>query len=484
MNPLTLSQLLHDVPAMPPEAREAVVSGIAYRSSKVRPGDVFFCVPGFVHDGHDFASDAVSHGAAALVVSRPLADVTEVPQVVVGDVRVALANAAAEWYGRPSEHLEIVGITGTNGKTTTAYLVDGILRAAGRETGLIGTVETRVGGRHLPASRTTPESADLQELLADMVSAGVSAAAMEVSSHAIDLHRVDAVHFAVAAFTNLSQDHLDYHRTMEEYWSVKRRLFTHGDVACAVINVDDAYGAPLAADVDAAWTVGRTSTARVWATGEVLSPSSSRFTLVTPAGEAEVELPLAGDHNVSNALVAAACGLALGIDLATVVKGLRAAPQVPGRLERIDEGQPFTVLVDYAHTPDALEKAIEAVRGVTEGRVITVFGCGGDRDPEKRPLMGAVAGRMSDLVVVTSDNPRTEDPVGIILQVEDGLKAGRARHSVEVDRRHAIALAVHEARPGDAVLIAGKGHEDYQIFADRTIHFDDREVAREELRSL
>lgn len=482
MDPLTLSQLLHDVPAGPPEALGTAVTGIAFRSKKVRPGDVFFCVPGFVHDGHDFAADAVGRGATALVVSHEVD--ADAPQVRVPDVRVALAHASAEWYGRPSERLSVVGITGTNGKTTTTYLLDAILAAAGKTTGIVGTVETRIAGRRIPAARTTPESADLQELFAEMSREGVDAVSMEISSHAIDLHRVDAVRFAVAAFTNLSRDHLDYHHTMEEYWGVKRSLFTAGDVGEAVVNVDDEYGETLAADIGAAWTVGRSRDARVRAIDEDLGPTSSRFTLVTPFGRAEVVLPLAGDFNISNALVAAGCALALGIDLATVVRGLADAPQVPGRLERVDEGQPFSVLVDYAHTPDGLEKAVRAVREITTGRVITVFGCGGDRDPEKRPLMGVAAGKYSDVAIVTSDNPRTEDPVGIILQVEDGLRQADATYRVEVDRRQAIADALREARPGDSVLIAGKGHEDYQIFADRTVHFDDREVAREELKAL
>ncbi len=483
MHPLTLSQLLHDVPAAPPEALDTAVTGIAFRSQRVRPGDAFFCVPGFVHDGHEFAADAASRGAAALVVSHDVSGV-DLPQVRVGDVRAALALASAEWFGHPSERMEIAGITGTNGKTTVAYLLDAVLEASGRTTGLIGTVESRIGKRRLAAARTTPESADLQELFAEMLDAGVSAVSMEVSSHAIDLHRVDAVRFAVAAFTNLSQDHLDYHHTMEEYWGVKRRLFTEGNVGAAVVNVDDAYGETLAADVGAEWTVGRGKGARVRAAGERLGPESSRFALITPSAEVEVALPLPGDYNVANALVAAGCALALGIDIETVARGLSSAPQVPGRLERVDEGQPFAVLVDYAHTPDGLDKAITAVRGVTSGRVITVFGCGGDRDPEKRPLMGAVAGRLSDIVIVTTDNPRTEDPVGIILQVEDGLKRVAAEYRVEVDRRQAIEQALREARPGDVVLIAGKGHEDYQIFSERTVHFDDREVARETLRSL
>jgi UDP-N-acetylmuramoyl-L-alanyl-D-glutamate--2,6-diaminopimelate ligase len=479
----TLDILLTDLAGLHPDVPPVRVSGVAFRASDVTPGDAFFCIPGFRHDGHDFAAEAVANGAVALVCKRPVEGV-EVVQVVVEDPRAALALAADRLWGRPSRKLQLVGITGTNGKTTTTYLLDSILRAAGRVTGIVGTVETRVAGRSREAVRTTPEAADLQRLFAEMLAEGVTAASMEVSSHAIDLHRVDGVHFAVAAFTNLSQDHLDYHRTIEEYFSVKKRLFTELAPDAVVIDVDDDYGAGMAEELgEGVITVGRAATAAVRAESEQPGPVSTTFTLVTPAGTAEIVLPLPGAFNVSNALVAAGCAFALGIDVATIATGLAATPQVPGRLERIDEGQPFAVLVDYAHTPDGLEKAIAAVRAVTPGRVITVFGCGGDRDPDKRPIMGAVAGRLSDIAVVTSDNPRSEDPVGIILQVEDGLRKAGAAYEVEVDRRRAIARAVALAEPGDAVLIAGKGHEDYQIFADRTIHFDDREVAREEVRA-
>lgn len=457
---------------------DTVVSGIAYRSDRVRPGDAFFCVPGFTVDGHMFADDAVSRGAAALVVQRELD--LEIPQFLVDDVRIALAYASAEFNDRPSERLDVIGITGTNGKTTTSYLVDSILLADGRTTGLIGTVETRVAGQRRGSGRTTPESADIQALLAEMVEAGVSAVPMEVSSHAIDLHRVDALRFAVGAFTNLTQDHLDFHHTIEEYFSVKKRLFTELDCEARVINVDDPFGMGIVNELGACLTVGRSREAHVRATDELLSATGARFMLRTPAGDAAVSLPLAGAYNVSNALVAAGCALSLGIGLDTIVSGLEAAPQVPGRLERIECGQDFSVVVDYAHTPDSLEKAIEAVREVTGGRVIVVFGCGGDRDPEKRPLMGNAAAA-ADHTIVTSDNPRSEDPVGIVLQIEDGLRETGADYEVEVDRRTAIGKALGGARAGDTVLIAGKGHEDYQIFADRTVHFDDREVAREVL---
>jgi len=482
MHSYTLADLLKELPATGEAGLSTTVSGVAYRSDRVRAGDVFFCVPGYAFDGHDYAADAVARGAAAVVVKRSL-DGLGVPQVVVDDPRAALAIASARFFGTPTERLEVVGVTGTNGKTTTCYLIEAIARASGRATGLIGTVETRVNGEREPAGRTTPESRDLQELFSRMLAGGVSTVAMEVSSHAIDLHRVDGVHFAVAAFTNLSQDHLDYHRTMDEYYAVKARLFTELPCDHRVVCIDDDAGLQLAELCRADLTVGRSEHAAIRAENVVLAASGSTFTLVTPIGSTRAELPLAGDFNVANALVAAGCAIALGVGVDEIAAGLAAAPQVPGRLERIEEGQGFSVLVDYAHTPDGLAKAIAAVRAVTSGRVITVFGCGGDRDPEKRPLMGRAAGEFSDVVVVTSDNPRSEDPVGIILQVQDGLRCAPAEVHIEVDRRRAITLALSMACRGDAVLIAGKGHEDYQIFADRTIHFDDREVAREELRA-
>jgi len=461
-----------------------VVSGIAYRSDAVRAGDAFFCIPGFAHDGHDFAADAATRGAAVIVAQRQVDGVTSIPVVIVEDTRVELARASARIFGDPSARLKVIGITGTNGKTTTTYLVDSIMRAHGHTTGIIGTVETRIDTERIPAQRTTPESADLQQLFATMLEAGVDSVAMEVSSHAIDLHRVEGVHFAVAAFTNLTQDHLDYHHTIEEYFAVKRRLFTEMPVGARVIDIDDEMGAGMAAEFSDALTVGLSSAAMIRAEELVLEASGASFRLSTPEGDIPVSLPLAGSFNVSNALVAAGCARSLGVPLETIAKGLDSAPQVPGRLERVDQGQAFAVYVDYAHTPDSLDKAINAVRGVTTGRVITVFGCGGDRDPDKRPLMGAAASFASDHVVVTSDNPRSEDPVGIILQIEDGLRLGTASWEAEPDRRAAIARALSQAADGDAVLIAGKGHEDYQIFADRRTDFDDRLVAREELERL
>lgn len=478
----------HDVDPL-----DVAVSSIAYDSRRVVPGALFVCVRGFEADGHRFATQAAERGAVALIVDHELE--VDLPQVTVADTKVALAAIADRFYGHPSDHLSLVGITGTNGKTTTTYILDSIMREAGMTTGVIGTVETRIADRRIVAERTTPESADVQALLADMVAAGVSGVAMEVSSHAIDLHRVDGLRFGAIAFTNLTQDHLDYHHTLDAYFAVKRRLFTDFPTAARVIDIDTEHGQQLAADVVAhaashdhgaapLLRVGRSPMADVSAQDEVPTADSTSFTLVTPAGTRGVTLPLAGAYNVSNALLAAGCALAIGIDLDTVVAGLQVAPQVPGRLEQVRCGQPFTVVVDYAHTPDSLDKALRAMREVTDNTLISVFGCGGDRDPAKRAVMGEVSGTLADYTIVTSDNPRSEDPVGIVLQVEDGVTRAGGAHEVEVDRRSAIARAISIARPGDCVLIAGKGHETYQIFADHTAHFDDREEARNALASL
>ena len=485
---ITLAELLIDVEVVEGISKELAllsVTSLEFDSRRVIPGALFVCVRGFEVDGHQFGVRAVERGARALIVDH-LLDV-DVPQVVVGDTRVALGTIARNFYGDPSSSLDVIGITGTNGKTTTTYILDAILRAASRKTGVIGTVEVRIGDTRVPAQRTTPESAELQALFADMVSEGVSAVSMEVSSHAIDLHRIGGVSFAAVAFTNLTQDHLDYHHTLDAYLAVKRRLFLNYPARARVIDIDTPVGESLAIDVGASFrviTTGRSEHADIRAVDEVASALGTVFSLRTPVGSSEVRFPLAGAYNVSNALVAAALALAIGVDLADVVDGLESAPQVPGRLERVDCGQQFSVVVDYAHTPDSLDKALRALRSVTPGALRVVFGCGGDRDPSKRPLMGRVAGELADFTVVTSDNPRSEDPVGIVLQVEDGVREAGGNYEVEVDRRAAIERAISVARPGDCVLIAGKGHENYQVFSDHTAHFDDREVAREALAAL
>ncbi len=455
------------------------VTGLAYDNRRVTPGTLFFCVPGFTRDGHDFAPDAVRRGAAALVVERPLG--LGVPEVRVADVRAAMAQAAARFHGDPTARLPVVGITGTNGKTTTAFLVRALLEAAGVRCGLLGTIKAIVGGREAPSVRTTPEAIDLQEILAAMLAGGDRACAMEVSSHALELRRADGIHVAAAVFTNLTQDHLDFHPDMEAYFAAKRRLFADLRPAARIVNVDDPWGRRLAAEFPGTVTVGIDAADATWHAEAVRSDlAGSSFHLTCPDGEWDVRTPLPGRFNVSNVLCALAAGRALGVAADALVAAVPHAGGVPGRFEPVDEGQDFAVLVDYAHTPDSLENVLEAARGLGPGRVLTVFGCGGDRDRGKRPLMGEIATRLSDVAIVTSDNPRSEDPEAIIAEVLAGAGPGAL---VEPDRRAAIEQAVDLARGGDVVVIAGKGHEQGQEFADgRKAPFDDVTVAREALR--
>src|SRR5215216_2282664 len=463
-----------------------MVTDVVLDTRRVVPGALFCCVPGARVDGHDLAGKALDAGAAALCVQRPLD--TEAPQLVVGAVRDALAPLAATFFQHPSDRFDLVGVTGTNGKTTTTYMLEAVFRAAGRVPGVLGTVEVRVGDERRPAVHTTPEAPDLQRLLADMADAGVQAAAMEVSSHGLALHRVDGTRFKAAIFTNLTQDHLDFHTDLEDYYLAKRRLFTPGFTPLGVVNVDDLHGRRLAGTAGVATvTTGAAADADWRATEVAASLEGTSFRLASPAGSRPVRLRLAGRFNVANALGALAAADAFGIDLDTAVGGLEGLAGVPGRFERVDAGQPFTVLVDYAHTPDSLDNVLQAARAVTAGRVIVVFGCGGDRDRAKRPLMGEIAGRLADVAVVTSDNPRSEDPEAIVAQVAEGVATatGPDGFLVEVDRRAAIRAALAMAGPGDAVLLAGKGHEQGQEFAGgRKVPFDDRQVAAEELRAL
>jgi UDP-N-acetylmuramoyl-L-alanyl-D-glutamate--2,6-diaminopimelate ligase len=436
------------------------VRDLAYDARAVTPGALFFCVPGARADGHDFAVDAVERGAVALVVERPLQ--VAVPQIVVRDARAAMAPAANEFFGRPTEELAVAGVTGTSGKTTTAFLLYAILAAAGRRPGLLGTVEARVGGERRGVLRTTPEAIDLQRTFREMLDAGDRSCAMEASSHASELHRLDRVRFAVLVFTNLSQDHLDFHGDMESYFQAKRRLFAERPPTA--VNLGDEYGGRLAAELPNALTFGFDSAAEIG-----------------PAALDGVDLKLRGRFNVENALGALAAARLLGIDDAAIARGLESVRGVPGRFESVEEGQPFTVIVDYAHKPDALENVLRTARELTRGRVICVVGAGGDRDRGKRPLMGRIASELADVAIVTSDNPRSEEPQAII----DEIVAGAAGDvEVEPDRAAAIARAVELAHDGDVVLIAGKGAEQGQQFADRTIPFDDRESARQALRTL
>jgi UDP-N-acetylmuramoyl-L-alanyl-D-glutamate--2,6-diaminopimelate ligase len=458
-------------------APDVEIASLAYSTSDVTAGSLFFCVPGFRADGHDFAPDAVARGAVALVCERPLG--LGVPEVVVPSVREAMGPIASRFYGDPTGELRVVGITGTNGKTTTAFLTRSILEATGTQCGLIGTVKHVVGGRPEEAVRTSPEAVDLQRAFRAMLDAGDRACAMEVSSHALELRRTDGIAWACRVFTNLTQDHLDFHKTMEDYFLAKRRLFVGGD-APSVVNADDPYGARLAGQIGAT-TYGIGAQADYHAEHVEFDAGGARFTLVAPSGTAPARIRLPGLFNVSNALAATAACVELGVALDDAVAALADAERVPGRLEPVDEGQDFAVLVDYAHTPDSLENVLRAARELTRGRLHVVFGAGGDRDREKRPLMGVAAVRNADRVIVTSDNPRSEDPASIIEQILEGTGAD-VEH--DVDRRRAIARAIETAAPGDVVVIAGKGHEQGQEFEDgRKEPFDDVTVAREALRS-
>jgi len=465
------------ISAAPPPARDLEITGLAYDNRAVEPGTLFFCVPGFTRDGHKFAPEAIARGAVALVVERPLN--LGVPEVLVRSVRAAMAPAAAAFYGDPTASLETVGVTGTNGKTTTAFLVHALLEAAGRRTGLLGTVKSVIGGAERPVERTTPEAIDLQRTFREMLDGGDVGCSMEVSSHALELHRADAIHFAVAIFTNLTQDHLDFHETMEEYFMAKRRLFADARPRHAVINVDDPYGARLAAETPGALTFAVRSEAVYRASDLQTDLGGSRFTVHGPDGATELRSPLPGLFNVYNVLGALAAVRALSVPVDVATRAIATAGHVPGRFQPVDAGQEFAVLVDYAHTPDSLENVLRAARQLTDGRLHVVFGCGGDRDRGKRPLMGEIAARLADRVIVTSDNPRSEDPEAIIEEILVGTGPGVER---DANRRAAINTAIAGARAGDVVVIAGKGHEQGQEFGGgRKIPFDDVTVAREAL---
>ncbi len=471
-------------------AADAAVQGICTDSRRVRPGDLFVALKGQKQDGHDHAEAVVRAGAAAVLAERPLP--LPVPVAVVPSTLEALSPVAARFYGHPSRALNVVGVTGTNGKTTVTYLLESIFREAGFPPGVMGTVEYRWADRKEPAPNTTPLSADVQRILARMRDEGVTHVAMEVSSHALSLRRVEDVSFAAAVFTNLTRDHLDFHKDMESYFEAKARLFdlladsppgpTGARRRCAIINRDDAWSEKLLARLRTeALTYGLGPSAQLTASDLSLTADKTEFLLRTPQGSFPCRIGLVGRHNVYNALAAGGAALALGVPQETVRRGLEGLKGVPGRLEKVEGARPlpFSVFVDYAHTDDALKNVLGALRPLTQGRLITVFGCGGDRDRTKRPLMGEVAVKLSDRVIVTSDNPRSEDPARIALDIEVGIRrAGASHYEIVADRAEAIARALKSARPGDVVLLAGKGHETYQIFKDRTVHFDDRETAR------
>jgi UDP-N-acetylmuramoyl-L-alanyl-D-glutamate--2,6-diaminopimelate ligase len=464
-----------------PGGAEVEISSLAYDSRAVEPGTLFFCVRGERSDGHDHAPEAVAAGAVALVVERPLG--LGVPELMVASVRAAMAPLAVRFYRDPSATLRVVGVTGTNGKTTSVFLLAALLEAAGERCGLLGTVKSVIGGREHPVIHTTPEAIDLQAAFRAMLDSGDRACAMEVSSHALALHRVDGTHFAAALFTNLTQDHLDFHADMEDYFAAKRRLF-EADPGVRVVNVDDPYGQRLAADFPAAVTFALAAPADYGARELEFGVAGARFVATTPEGELELRTRLPGRFNVANALGALATARALGVPLKLIAATLPAVAPAPGRFQALDEGQPFTVLVDYAHTPDSLENVLRAARSLASGRVVSVFGCGGDRDRGKRPQMGRISAQLADVTIVTSDNPRSEEPAAIVDEILTGIVDGDGAVDAIVDRSAAIAQALALARAGDVVVIAGKGHEQGQEFAGgRKVPFDDAQVARDALRT-
>ena len=470
------------------------VTGVTHDSRAVRPGDLYAGLPGARAHGATFAGQAAERGAVALLTDRAgaaLADAVGLPTVVVDDPRAALGPVAALVYNEPSRRLRCFGVTGTNGKTTTSYLVEAALRAAGETTGLIGTIETRVAAESVPSARTTPEASDLQALFATMVERGVGAVSMEVSSHALALRRVDGTRFAVVAFTNLSQDHLDFHADLEDYFAAKARLFTPSFAPIGLVNADDEHGRRLLADPKIE-TLGFSldgAAGAAWrASDVVIDRGGARFTAHGPGGVVvEVGTALAGRFNAANALTALAMLVTEGVDPSVAAAGIAALRGVPGRLEPVEAGQPFAALVDYAHTPDAVATMLSTLRDAlsASGRLLVVLGCGGERDAAKRPLMGAAAARLADLAVLTSDNPRSEDPQEILDQVVAGAQSvpveQRGEVVVQIDRAAAIGLAVSRARPGDVLVVAGKGHEQGQEIAGVVHPFDDRMALRAEL---
>ena len=454
-------------------------------SRRVRAGDLFVALPGTRVDGHQFILGALEAGARAAVVERPVSLPTAPPLLVVSDAREALGLAAHVLAGDPTRRLTVCGITGTSGKTTTSYLVRSILSAWGRPCGVLGTIAYQLGWREIPSTMTTPDSNELAAYFAEMVESGLTAAVMEVSSHALHQRRTAGIRFRVGAFTNLTPEHMDYHPTMDEYRDAKGLLFAGLDAdACAVLNADDPAGAYFAEHTAArVLRYGLDHPADVTARDLVVDLHGCRFTLATPRGRVNVHTPLLGRHNAINGLTAAAIGEALGVPLETIAAGIESVRSVAGRLETVPSEKPFAVLVDYAHKTDALRHALGAVANLMNGhgRLIVVFGCGGNRDRQKRPKMAEVAERLADRIIVTSDNPRSEKPETIVEEILTGF-ASRRKVRVELDRRAAIGMAIHEARSGDVVVIAGKGHETYQIIGDVTRPFDDRQVAAEILR--
>jgi UDP-N-acetylmuramoyl-L-alanyl-D-glutamate--2,6-diaminopimelate ligase len=462
---------------------DAQIAGLSHDSRHVQRGDLFCCIPGHVVDGHDYAGQAIASGAVALLVERDLA--TDVPTARVDAVLPILGPLAAMFFGHPTSEMTVAAITGTNGKTTTTYLLESIARAAGRSAGVVGTVSRRFAGNEEAAPINTPVASEVQQLFRRMADAGTEFAVIEASSDGLAQGRLVGSRFATAGFTNLTQDHLNTHGSMEAYFEAKALLFDGTYTDRAVINTDDAYGRELVKRFGSRLDVMTYGTdADINAVDVELTHDGSRARFHTPAGDVDISTPLVGRYNVTNCMCAFGMALHCGFGTDEIVRGLSSLARVPGRLDRVDAGQPFLALVDYAHTPDALEHALKACREFTEGKVIVVFGCGGDRDRGKRPLMGRIATTLADVSFITSDNPRSEDPGAILAEIESGAREGTGSYSLVVDRREAIAAALAAAQDGDVVLVAGKGHEQGQQFASETLLFDDATVVREELKDV
>jgi UDP-N-acetylmuramoyl-L-alanyl-D-glutamate--2,6-diaminopimelate ligase len=502
MEPTKMSLRLSDLIAVLPQSEiisgnpEVDITGLAHSSTAIQPGYLFICIEGYKTDGHRYAPQAIEKGAIALLVNKEITGIpAEIVQVKVPDTRIAEAFLAAKFYDYPTRKMPVIGITGTNGKTTTTYLIESILQHAGHQPGIMGTIAYRYADKFIAAKNTTPSALELNQLMARMVEAGCDYLVMEVSSHSLAQGRVEGIDFDVGIFTNLTRDHLDFHITLEEYLKAKCLLFVKlGEgfdkkyPKFAVVNMDDQYATQvIAASMVPVVKYGVSSDADIRAANIIQTPDGLHFDLITPLGKTQIQLQLSGYFNVYNALAAAAALSKTEITLAQIKSGLESLTIVPGRFQSIDCGQDFMVIVDYAHTDDALLNLLKSARQLTNQKLFVVFGCGGDRDRGKRPKMGEIAAKLADYSIVTSDNPRTEDPARIALDVEIGIKriiSDMDKYKIVLDRKSAIAIAIGMAKKGDVVVIAGKGHENYQVFADRTIHFDDSEVATEILKQI
>lgn len=484
---------------------DTTISGISYDSRMVLEGNLFISIKGMVTDGHLYIKEALSKGAKAFVVEKWQRWIERQPQILVNNSRVALAKLSNVFYKEPTSNIKLIGVTGTNGKTTTTYLINSILNRSGKKCGLIGTIEYRIGNNKLFGERTTPESPDLCRILKVMIDKNIKYCVMEVSSHALDLHRVDFFNFYGVVFTNLTHEHLDYHKNIENYFNAKKKLFTGENsitAKIAVINYDDKWGIKLSKAINInqikyslKGNISNENTninnsdinnIDIYAKDIKLSMKGTQFLAVTPIGDFKINTKLVGEFNVYNILAAISIAINLGISIDGIQSGIEIMKNIPGRFEKIDEGQPFYVIIDYAHTPGGIESLIKTVRKISTGKIISLFGCGGDRDEAKRPIMGAISGGLSDYVIITTDNPRSEKEEEIADQIEEGVLKTKAKDSyiIELDRRKAIETALEIAKEGDAVLIMGKGHETYQQFSDFSIPFDDREVARQLLREI